>query len=180
MYTGHPEGFGWSNCCTWLVCAKSAMGTKPSCDLGIMFLISFAIFRAYAHRWGVISSGNWCVACSIMILDLSCKSRICFSTLQCWWCALNPQYVMVCPCSFTRLMKSLSMNLLLSAWYCSISTPTFLPYCLNANFPFNISFLDAFPVEKHMIVCYSGHCILSPYYIICWLSLPWVAHWILP
>jgi len=129
MNTGHLKGCRWSNCCIWLVHAKSAMGTKPSCDLGVMFLILFAIFRAYGHLWGVIASGHWRVACSIMILDLSCKSRIHFSALPFWWWTLTPQYVIVLPCSFTWLMNTLSANLPLSAWYCSISTPAFLAYC---------------------------------------------------
>ena len=76
------------------------MGTKPSYNLGKLFLILFAIFRAYGHRLGMMASGHWCFACKQWSW-ISCRSLY----IPFWWCAFTPQYKIVWPCSFMWFIK---------------------------------------------------------------------------
>ena len=123
-YTGNPKGCRWSICSIWVVFEN--MGTKPSCILGSMFLIWWPF---------LLQTDLWRMTCSIMTLVLYCKSLMRLSALSFLWSALTPQYVNFCLGPWDHL-KSLSANLLLSAWECSIINPKFTQIALKISCPF--------------------------------------------
>ena len=129
-------------CCSWCVHAKSDMCTKLSCDLVVMFLVSFALFRAFGHRWGMVVSGHWCVACKIMILDLSCKSWIRFSVPPILMMCIDSR---VCDC-LTLILYVVNTGVVCKPFALMVVVNVdsyLLAYCLSANFPFSVSLLDA-------------------------------------
>ena len=154
---------------------------RPSFVLGVMFLISLATCRAYGHRWGVIASGHWCIACRNMVLVFSNKSHI--LSLPChfgdghslhngWWLVFVPlhhprnNYLQI----ICRLCDIFALPLLDST--CSVQK-------LSCSWVFPC--LNCLVADIHIINCFNGLHTLTPPCTFClwvfFLFVLWILLW---